>query len=296
MWKEANKPLPASTKSAAPSSPSYSHTVTSSDTRPPTSPSTSDPAPAQLEQSAPAIEQRKPSPTRSKRRLEKQDDFPRKRPRRNKAPSSDLIDDTSSSSPSATPSSITASPLRLSSLDLPSAMPGKLLPVLEMFKTITHEKWTMLVSKWLQFEASHNFQGKLSASGRPACVGDWIARARSPNWRPIPSKSLGEHVETWWAGMQPEFRTADDGRLLESCREVGIADNWEHLRHAGVNGLVSVVAALFFWYCSLPLFGQGRLPAHRQRAAMERAETSWIDVVIDVTWVFEHLARLPPCR
>jgi hypothetical protein len=175
-------------------------------------------------------------------------------------------------------------------------MPEKLLPVLEMFRTIQHEKWTALISRWLQFEVAHNFEGKLRASGRPVCVGDWISRARNPNWRPVPSKSLSKEVEKWWVSMQPDFRTTDDGQLLLDAHcEVGDPDDWEHLRQAGVNGLVSVITALFFWHCSLPVFAQGRLSSHRQKAEMERAQENWITIVTDVAWVFDHLATLPSC-
>jgi hypothetical protein len=307
-------PRPLATPSPIPSSPSLVHTVVNSDTRSqPHSHAVTD-TPPKLDSPQPAapIEERKDGFVAVKRRSETDDNLPRKRRRGAISANSDSTNVTTAirtaAAASATSTTLSTASL-LSASDAPSAiiapsaapfsilppptMPAKLLPVLQMFHTIQHEKWSALISTWMCFEVAHSFQGKLAATGRPACVGDWISRARNPKWRPVPSKSLPKEVEKWWAELQPDFRIADNGQLLLDMQgEVGSPDDWVHLQQAGINGVVSIVAALFFWHCSLPVYAQGRLPAYRQKAAMEQAEESWIRTVIDVTRVFEHLNSL----
>ncbi|KAF8200837.1 hypothetical protein BJ912DRAFT_843931 [Pholiota molesta] len=83
--------------------------------------------------------------------------------------------------------------------------------------------WKKLIHQWAAFEMKEAYGrdtvGKLKAKRRPAFVGDWIQRARAPSWRPA------------------------DGRLDMAAVE----GDWEPLRQPGINGLLSLVAGLFFW-------------------------------------------------
>jgi len=49
---------------------------------------------------------------------------------------------------------------------------------------------------------------------------------------------------TWWTGLQPNWRKSTNGKLVFS-RVIG--GDWKQLRRPGLNGLVSVIAALLFW-------------------------------------------------
>ncbi|KDR72152.1 hypothetical protein GALMADRAFT_18798, partial [Galerina marginata CBS 339.88] len=108
-------------------------------------------------------------------------------------------------------------------------------------------RWMELVVLWADFEAKEGYKErtKLSATGRPAAVKDWIQRARSPTWRPV-IKDLAEFERefgVWWTGLQPGWRVSDtEGSAVED----GEGD-WKVLRKPGVNGLLSLLAALFFW-------------------------------------------------
>ncbi|KAF8199484.1 hypothetical protein BJ912DRAFT_844898 [Pholiota molesta] len=79
--------------------------------------------------------------------------------------------------------------------------------------------WKKLIHQWVAFEMKEGYGrdtvGKLKAKRRPAFVGDWIQRARAPSWRPAIS---------------------DIATIEEGFRE-----------QPGINGLLSLVAGLFFW-------------------------------------------------
>ena len=51
----------------------------------------------------------------------------------------------------------------------------------------------------------------------------------------------------WWMEFQPEWHVASAEKSAVG-QDVG---GWENLRKAGLNGLVSLLAALFFWGLSI---------------------------------------------
>lgn len=108
------------------------------------------------------------------------------------------------------------------------------------------EEWMDLVTLWASFEARSGYEEakKLAATGRPFAVGVWIGRARSSTWRPV-IKKLPQYEESfweWWSAIQPDWRL-ENGRLV---RERVLGD-WEALRRPGINGVVSIPVALFYW-------------------------------------------------
>jgi len=108
------------------------------------------------------------------------------------------------------------------------------------------EEWMELVDLWASFEARSRYEEvkKLDPTGRPAAVGLWIGRARSRTWRPIITDvpKYAASFWEWWSFIQPDWRL-EDGQLVRE-RVVG---DWEALRLPGINGVVSVVVALFYW-------------------------------------------------
>ncbi|KJA13978.1 hypothetical protein HYPSUDRAFT_209087 [Hypholoma sublateritium FD-334 SS-4] len=107
-------------------------------------------------------------------------------------------------------------------------------------------EWGEMIDRWLEFERRSDFQGtgKLTTHSRPRAVSDWIQRARSPKYRPEIKNVAGfaNGFSAWWGAMQPSWRMNDsDGNASDDDRD------WEKIRHPGINGLLSVVAALFFW-------------------------------------------------
>lgn len=109
-------------------------------------------------------------------------------------------------------------------------------------------EWDVLLRNWLQFEQNEGFEGstKLGCRHRPPIISDWIRYARKPNFR-SEIKNLSNFIrefDAWWRVLQPAWRHDDDTDLLRRDGE-----DWECLRCSGVNGLLSVLAALFFWGC-----------------------------------------------
>ncbi|KDR75456.1 hypothetical protein GALMADRAFT_140956 [Galerina marginata CBS 339.88] len=99
----------------------------------------------------------------------------------------------------------------------------------------------------------------------PGDVKQWIQRARSPTWRPIIQDlaKFEREFGAWWTALQPEWRVeAEEGHAVED----GEGD-WEVLRKQGLNGLLSLLAALFFW------------GLHIRDSAVDRAR--WTTVVDD---------------
>ena len=106
--------------------------------------------------------------------------------------------------------------------------------------------WMELVNLWASFEVRSRYKEikKLAPQGRPFAVGEWISRARPSTWRPI-IESVPKYEASfreWWLAIQPDWRL-EDGRLVHER----VAGDWESLRLPGINGVVSIMVALFYW-------------------------------------------------
>ena len=88
---------------------------------------------------------------------------------------------------------------------------------------------------------------KLSAESRPLCIQEWIRRARPTTWRPVITSipAFEKSFEAWWNNLQPDWRKNDDGSIAFD----NVDGDWEKLRKAGLNGIHSVIVALFYWGC-----------------------------------------------
>ncbi|KAF9471459.1 hypothetical protein BDN70DRAFT_819959 [Pholiota conissans] len=133
-----------------------------------------------------------------------------------------------------------------------STAPDWFLSIYQMFiSTNLGPAWMQLVRTWAQFEKVENYKemGKLGSSGRPSCVASWIKYARSANFRPD-------------IGSLPLFEKTG---------------NLSDLRRPGKNGLVSVIAALFFW------------GIRSQEKGDTESNRGWHLAIDDVQWVIHHL-------
>jgi hypothetical protein len=105
--------------------------------------------------------------------------------------------------------------------------------------------WLELVGLWEAFERRHDFkpadkQPNLSSFKRPPCIGEWLKNARKPSWRPS-FKDAGKfdmqfdtEFLAWWGSLLPGTAAADLSPISKP----------------GINGFLSVIAALFFWGAS----------------------------------------------
>ncbi|PPQ80261.1 hypothetical protein CVT24_006601 [Panaeolus cyanescens] len=107
-------------------------------------------------------------------------------------------------------------------------------------------EWNDLLAAWSAFEERSAYAelGRLPATGRPPLISKWIKNARSEKWLPkkFNVKQYQEVFTSWWASLQPAWRI-ENGRIVEERLE----GDWGILKMSGTNGIVSVVAALFFW-------------------------------------------------
>jgi hypothetical protein len=121
------------------------------------------------------------------------------------------------------------------------------LSMFQADETRLGQRWMELVTVWADFEVKERYKErkKLSPCCRPPVVEEWIRRARSPTWRPVivDLAEFEKDFNLWWTELQPERRVSS-GEKTAVGRDVG---GWEDLRKAGLNGIVSLLAALFFW-------------------------------------------------
>jgi len=111
--------------------------------------------------------------------------------------------------------------------------------------------WSSLVQAWLAFERKEHQQTPsiLNSTHRPQVIRDWIQRARSVSYRLVIASTADfeKAYMSWWKELQPEWRVSSSGHIVYSK----VDGDWGGMRTAGRNGLLSVVAALFFWGVAL---------------------------------------------
>lgn len=108
-------------------------------------------------------------------------------------------------------------------------------------------EWLRLVQAWVKFELEQgsNAGSKLNSAQRPIAVAEWMKRKRSSTWRPLVGDvvAYGTMHMDWWHSLQPSWRLREDGTIDEEV----VAGDWAELRKPGVNGILSVLASLFYW-------------------------------------------------
>jgi hypothetical protein len=101
--------------------------------------------------------------------------------------------------------------------------------------------WMKIVDTWVRYQTASdcNNDCKLAATGCPACISAWIQCKCSLTWCPeiTDLNKFEAGFWTWWGSLQPEWR--------EGFQQVN--GDWEVLQRPGINGIVSMLAALFYW-------------------------------------------------
>ncbi|KAJ7744432.1 hypothetical protein DFH07DRAFT_703628, partial [Mycena maculata] len=99
----------------------------------------------------------------------------------------------------------------------------------------------------------------LGTTNRPPQVTAWISAGRGSRGGSM-ANAIGPTMPAlavfdatwwqWWSGLQPSWRTTDKGNSARFARDrypAGDVGNWVTLRHSGPNGVLSLVAALYWW-------------------------------------------------
>jgi len=113
--------------------------------------------------------------------------------------------------------------------------------------TTIDERFNTLIHTWATFEVKEGYAevSKLDSKHRPSVIGDWIQRGRNEKWVPpgFDSAKFENQFKQWWFHLQPVWRRATDQDVAWGSIEGDLV----HLKKPGTNGLLSVVAGLFFW-------------------------------------------------
>jgi hypothetical protein len=140
-----------------------------------------------------------------------------------------------------------------------------------------------MLEAFVELEKSREFKqggSGLPTVGRPSQVSDWIkdGRGRSLPVRPIHNlEKFEKEWWVWWTALQPEWRGAWRGRpQTEGAVREGA--EWGKLGNPGQNGILSVVAALYWWACA-------------EKARDIKASKGWEEAVVDTTFVLRAMTR-----
>ncbi|KAJ7028758.1 hypothetical protein C8F04DRAFT_963607 [Mycena alexandri] len=170
-------------------------------------------------------------------------------------------------------------------LDLPADTPPWLRSVLSYLTAIDLGcHYTSLLTALVRLEESAGFEQEgqplPSSKLRPGEVQKWIRGARGNRMKCLPEvvnvAQYGKTWNAWWDALQPSWRKrGSDGHWVVGGKygaEYGALDA------SGLNGCISIVAALYFW-------GTARTHDEGSRAEWERA-------VQDVVWMLEGVDTL----
>ncbi|KAJ6503159.1 hypothetical protein C8R47DRAFT_968874 [Mycena vitilis] len=131
--------------------------------------------------------------------------------------------------------------------------------MLHAFGELTREPigqlFATLVTAWVELERSYSFAfgtATLKATHRPAEVKKWIADARGKTLAVVPITNMGKFVESWWKWwtvLQPSWRGSARGQR-EGLPAAAPDADWSQLVVPGQNGLLTVMATLYWWGCA----------------------------------------------
>ncbi|KAJ7604358.1 hypothetical protein DFH06DRAFT_1021170, partial [Mycena polygramma] len=155
-----------------------------------------------------------------------------------------------------------------------------------IFEEVSREEapasyWELLRA-WVELETSTNFvqRGSLPKGICPDQVSAWVRDGRGRTVEVQPIDDVGKFETEWWAwwtSLQPEWRGFRRGRRKPGEVEaVPDGADWGRLASAGKNGVLSVVAALYWWACAEAEEGNG-------------SSGGWEEAVADTTWVIRAM-------
>lgn len=172
-------------------------------------------------------------------------------------------------------------------------------------------QWKQLIDVWLTFEhvfdspgsqynAPVNVNNTLPRSEhRPQCIAQWCKRARAQNWRAhragptgIDAKTIND-IQTllkWLDKMDTDFSSWWN-ELKEAHEKKSDINASPALLCPGINGLLNVVASLFFWAEGIQDFESHTADDTSERSVQEfdKTKKGWFEAVQDVRGVVEGM-------
>ncbi|KAJ6479198.1 hypothetical protein C8R47DRAFT_983627 [Mycena vitilis] len=163
---------------------------------------------------------------------------------------------------------------------LPPSRPPSLPPspppwVTKVFEQMSAEwigsQFDELLQSWVELEQSYNFalgDSKLTATDRPVEVQGWIGDGRRRPRTVTNVVTFQTKWWKWWAGLQPKWR----GSIMDTPARAPPADaDWTCLTVPGQNGMLTVVATLYWWGCAEKKKRQGARSEGWEKAAADVA-------------------------
>ncbi|KAJ7053019.1 hypothetical protein C8F01DRAFT_933459, partial [Mycena amicta] len=137
------------------------------------------------------------------------------------------------------------------------------------------EVWAELLRDFLELEREYGWEDSgdcLSTKSRPDAVSAWVRNGRRANTK-IDIRNLDTYENRWWGwwrSNQPTWRRSggEDAPLTRPDADGG---SWQPLKAPGQNGMLLVVASLFWW---------GRTEKERRGSQ----STGWGQAVEEVRW------------
>ncbi|KAJ7907845.1 hypothetical protein B0H13DRAFT_2193638, partial [Mycena leptocephala] len=116
-----------------------------------------------------------------------------------------------------------------------------------------------LVAAWIRIEYASRFENgptNLSPKGRPQQVGNWVSflrgKRKGANVAVADPSAYAVGWQAWWDSLQPGWRKkGEDGEWIMEGEYGGDGREWGPLYRWGVNGMLNVVASLYFWGCGV---------------------------------------------
>ncbi|RDB26978.1 hypothetical protein Hypma_005040 [Hypsizygus marmoreus] len=123
----------------------------------------------------------------------------------------------------------------------------------------------------------------LDRTFRPNEIKEWINQGRGRNNRVVVIDNVNEFAEQWWAWwtiLQPKWRAKDNnGRPVAAIPDKTISEDWRCLRVPGGNGLICVVAGLYWWGRKL----------EEAKIDTKANKENWNAAVNDCLWVLQRV-------
>lgn len=156
-------------------------------------------------------------------------------------------------------------------------------PLAEIAKISLGAKYNTLLGLLCQLERAYQFHNKTRGypkNRRPQLLNDWVTDGRGRSSTPVVSNVavFAERWWVWWSTLQPSWRGS--GRPFTRLEN---QSEWGLLVAPGANGMLGVVACLYWWGKSvLKEVDEGLVQ-------VAGGVDDWQDAVAEVHWVLQAL-------
>jgi hypothetical protein len=117
----------------------------------------------------------------------------------------------------------------------------------------------------------------ITRKNRPDVIDAWIKSGRETAPAIQNLEKFASSWMAWWRSLQPPERKEKGAEVLAKVILGG--DSWVELRKGGINGFFCIIMSLSWWLAA---------------AKAENRLNDLVEVLTDVSWVLEQMAKLSP--